>query len=66
VLLCAESFHEKAGGITFSETIGAPIDRSTLAKIAAAKNVEIRIGSYETKLTANDIGRIRLFVAAVR
>lgn len=56
---------DTAPRFVINETIGAPIDRSALAKIAAARNVEIRIGSYEATLTVKDIERVRAFVAAL-
>jgi hypothetical protein len=51
---------------TVSETIGGLVDRSALVKIAFAKTVELRIGPYETALTAKDLERLKSFTTACR
>lgn len=52
-------------GVSLSETIAAPVDRSVFEKIAGATSVELKIGPYETKLNGKGIDRIRSFVAAL-
>jgi hypothetical protein len=51
--------------VVVSEAITSNVDRSTIEKISAAKNVEIKIGTYETKLNNKGIERFRAFVAAL-
>jgi hypothetical protein len=48
-----------------NETIAAPVDHSVLDKISAATRVEMKIGSYNTKLNAKGIERVRAFVGAL-
>ena len=52
-------------GRIVTDTVAAPVDLSIFEKIASAKNVEMQIGTYETKLKDKGIERVRAFVAAV-
>jgi hypothetical protein len=51
--------------VLLNETIAAPIDRSVFDKIGVSKSVEIKIGTYETKLNTKGIERFREFAAAL-
>jgi hypothetical protein len=52
-------------GVSLSETIAAPVDRSIFEKIASAKIVEMKIGPYVTKLSSKGIERVGAFLSAL-
>lgn len=56
---------ETAKTYVVNEMIGGPIERADLNEIAAAKVVELRIGSYEAALHPGDIERIRDFATSI-
>jgi hypothetical protein len=56
---------DTAGGVTVSEEIGGIVERDKLRQMANAKQVEIRVGPYPCKLTADNIKRLKEFSDAL-
>jgi hypothetical protein len=56
---------DTAGGVTMDEKIFAIVERDKLRQIANAKEVEVRVGPYPSKLTANNIKCLKEFSDAL-
>jgi hypothetical protein len=56
---------DTAGGVTVDEKIFAIVERDKLRQIANAKEVEVRVGPYPSKLTANNIKCLKEFSDAL-